>query len=281
METLEVLWDWLIAIALTLWIGLLVVEGFVLNGKKQPSALLIQARKHAQPLQWLCLSVLLVAEVFILLIKAAQLAQSLSGNVSGPAALGQLLAQSAYGFIWIAREVLIVGSLGLLWWRTWATGQQRRPFTIVSLALAGLILITYALSVDSVFAPPTMRSGPTPPPGPSPDLLSTQTQQVGNLSVTLTVSPGKIDVANTITVRITDTHSGQFVTSAHIVISTNMELMDMGTVRATMMGGTPTYRATFAQDITFSMTGTWDITLSIQLPNQLHDTVVFRVWLSG
>jgi uncharacterized membrane protein len=60
-----------------------------------------------------------------------------------------------------------------------------------------------------------------------------------------------------------------------------MELMDMGTVRATMMGGTPTYRATFAQDITFSMTGTWDITLSIQLPNQLHDTVVFRVWLSG
>ena len=123
METLEVLWEWLIAIALMLWIGLLVVEGIVLNGKKQRSALLIQARKHAQPLQWLCLSVLLVAEVFILLIKAAQLAQLLGGNASGPAAPGQLLAQSAYGFIWIAREILIVGSVGLLWWATRATGQ--------------------------------------------------------------------------------------------------------------------------------------------------------------
>ena len=115
--------------------------------------------------------------------------------------------------------------------------------------------------------------------GASLDLLSIQTKPLGNLFITLTVTPGKINVTNTVMVQIRNRHSGQFVTNARIIVSINMDQMDMGTTQATMMGGTPAYSATFAQDTTFSMTGIWDITLTIQLPQQVQGTILFQVWL--
>jgi hypothetical protein len=115
--------------------------------------------------------------------------------------------------------------------------------------------------------------------GASSDLLSRQTKPLGNLSITLTVTPGKINVTNTVTVQIRNRHSGQFAMNAHIIVSINMDQMDMGTTQATMMRGTQAYSAIFAQDTTFSMTGIWDITLTIQLPQQVQGTILFQVWL--
>ena len=191
---LAVAWEWLITVALTFWIGILVIEGIVYNGKEQSSALLIHSRKQTQPLQWFCLLALLIGEIIVLILRAAQFTQSLTGNTLDPVVLGQILFQSTYGSLWIARVIFILGSLGLLWW---TTNQQNQPnstrnrkrsgfsrhrdyltqeqflvkkgaqvaesqsttslalssslraFTIAWLILAGLILITYALSGDA------------------------------------------------------------------------------------------------------------------------------------
>jgi len=453
--TLAIAWQWLISLALAFWIGILVIESIVFKGDKQPSALLARSRKQAQPLQWICLSVMIVAEVIVLILRTAQSTQSQNGNPFDLVALGQILFQSSYSFLWFAQVILILGSLGLLWW---FTNRQKRPVTIALLILAGLISIAYVLSGDValppmqlrmyaiildcisfialsvwfgalaylgyvllpmlpviepdrgaatltillrrfyplvlvdicilivsefyltminlgnvqqfiteaygrallvkwlfilimiifsayvlyVLRPKLIRQAASLPPTNAEvperqvrqsaldrttrsfrQLLSiqswlgaaallcaalatffvssivspftngtyndqvvtlsnvstTQTKQVGNLSVMLTVTPGEISVSNTVSVRITDTRSRKLVMNEHVVISANMEGMHMGSGPQTMTGDTSTYVATFA-NTTFSMTGYWDIALTIQSPRQVQDTVIFTVWLS-
>lgn len=495
---LTLAWQWLIMIALTFWIGILVIENVVFNGEGQYSALVARSRKQAQPLQWLCLSVLLISEIIVFILQTAQLTQSLNGNAVDQTTLGQIFIQSSYSYIWIVRVILILGSMALLWWtqnrpnptrkqahnsfsrriddmmqaqdvieeQAYSTEREKhlssktsssfQPLGIVMLILAGFILITYAISGDvaqqstqlhfyaitldwltlaaqciwfggfaylcyvplplllmiehdrragtlatlllrfqplvlaaicvlfvceilltiislssmqqfisaaygrallvnwalifilcimsiyelfvlrpklnrqvaylpavgaevpirqvhqaaadqtirslrkflsiqswlgaavllcatlvTFYAPPIAIDGQQVKTSIPSSLLTTQTKQVDHLSVTLSVTPGKVNAANTVTVKITDTGSGQFVTNAHLVISTNMYQMDMGTRRVIVAGGTPMYSATFAQYTTFSMTGIWDITLSIQLPQHVQDTLLFQVWLSS
>ncbi len=450
---LAVIWEWLIAVSLTFWIGILVIEAIAFNGERQGSAILIRARSQALPMQRLCLSALLGGEAILLIIRAAQFSQSLNGDTLNLPALGQLLFHSIYGFLWIAQIILILGSLGLLWW---TAGRRQRPSAIWPLMLAGLILMAYALSenisqlsigsvvldwlalvaqgiwfgglaylgyillplpkmiepdrsigtlitfllrystwmlaaigvlcfselyltairlsnigqlitepygrvllvywvlilmmlIASAYAflvlrPKLARQAASLPPPTGAEiaeqqirqsaldqtargfrrLLSTQTwlgavvllclawatyfmsplefanthssrntvaatpfatiqtKQVGNLSITLTVTPGKILVSNTVTVKITDTRSGHFVTNAHVAISMYMDQMEsMGIARATVARGTPAYSATFSQDTLFSMAGAWDITLVIQLPQRVQYMVLFQVFLRG
>jgi len=111
---------------------------------------------------------------------------------------------------------------------------------------------------------------------PSSAAINAQTQRVGNLSVTLEVLPGRVDYANTVVVTIDD-NQGNPVTDAQVQLTTNMELMDMGTAHATVKGGNPTYIATFNKDAAFSMSGAWDITVRIQRPNQAVVQTVFKV----
>jgi len=111
---------------------------------------------------------------------------------------------------------------------------------------------------------------------PSSAAINAQTQKVGNLSVTLEVLPGRVDYANTVVVTIDD-NQGNPVTDAQVQLTTNMELMDMGTAHATVKGGNPTYIATFNKDAAFSMFGAWDITVRIQRPNQAVVQTVFKV----
>src|SRR5690242_16982385 len=107
---LAVAWEWLSTVALTFWIGILVIEGMLDNGEEQRSALLIRSSKEAQPWQWLCLSILLVSEIIALILRAAQFTQSLNGKTLDPAVLGQLLFHSTYGALWLARIIFILGS---------------------------------------------------------------------------------------------------------------------------------------------------------------------------
>lgn len=591
---LSVAWDWLVMLALTFWLGIFVMEGLVLvrpaarqegtpetetqQSLEQASDLLTQARKQSLPLQWLMLTALLVGEIITLILRTTVLAQTLGGSGINLLALRQLVVETNYGLLWLARVTLIAGALGLLWWTTHqrnskritlsrnrsgsrfsqlrrqvaqeqstelpidnddgrgnrteekdissdeepavsadkglptsevgqvseeVSGQTSTPqvpslapvtssakapmdvlaplvgtlpggqvtrrtgtwLTIVWFVLAGLILLTIALTSDAAialtsdaqphasavvldwlylaaqsmwfgtltylgyvllpllqivephhyagtcasllrrlttpalgtfgvllvsghflsesslssvqqlltdpygrallvkivlivlmlmfsvyglfalrpklvrqtallpvvdvelparrarqsaldrtvprlgqtlklqswmgagallcaalmafYAPPIVfpansyavsTNGASPSPvGPRFIVgLNAQTQKVGNLSVTLEVLPGRVDYANTVVVTINN-NQGNPVTDAQVQLSTNMELMDMGTAHATVKGGNPTYIATFNKDVAFSMFGAWDITVRIQRPNQAVVQTVFKV----
>ena len=514
---LAIAWEWLVMMALTFWIGILITEGFILANVERTSELLARSRKQARPLQWLCLLALFMGEIISLFLRSTQLTQAINGQNIDFALLGQILGQSLYGYLWLARLVLIASALGLLWWvnreqttsiparrRSWrrsrsqfgqlrqrvqvtqedssasATGitnaksketdevaeaqsvlASTRRSTIVLLVLAALILLTLALSGDaaqlaqphfsailldwlylmarcvwvggltylgyvllpllpefepdhpseilttllrrfhplmlgavavllvsgfylaeaslttpqqlvsdpygrallvgwllvaimlglsayvllilrprlirqeallpvvnaemharrarqsamdqtarglkqalvlqswlgaavllcsaimSFFAPPIVfpsvdynalaNNGTSPATSTATSIV--QTQRVGNLSVTLQVLPGQAGYTNTVIVTMKDTSSGDFITDAQVEITTNMEIMNMGTAHATIKSGNPTYIATFGGDTAFSMFGVWDIRLSIQRPHQATVQALFAVTL--
>jgi methionine-rich copper-binding protein CopC/putative copper export protein len=102
-----------------------------------------------------------------------------------------------------------------------------------------------------------------------------QTQQVGDLSVTLQLLPGQVAQPNAVMLTITD-RNGQPVTDAQVKLTTNMEVMDMGTTSTTIKGGNSIYSAAFDKGV-FSMAGVWDITVSIQRPHQPAVQAHFKV----
>jgi hypothetical protein len=144
----------------------------------------------------------------------------------------------------------------------------------------GMVVLFGTIPVTLFMLPDGMAPQQNAPRGTSSDLSSTQTKPLGNLSITLTITPGKVNVANTVTVQIRNRHSGQSVMNAHVMMSVNMDQMDMGTAQATMTRGARTYSTTFAPYTAFSMTGIWDITLIIQQPQQVQGTILFQVWLN-
>src|SRR5712691_10452998 len=98
---LTVAWDWLVSLALTFWVGILVMEG--LFGSSLPA----QARKQSLPLQWLCLAALLVGEVITLILRTTALTQTLGGSGINLSILGQLMLGTNYGHLWLLRVALI------------------------------------------------------------------------------------------------------------------------------------------------------------------------------
>ena len=115
MGILSVAWEWLVLLALTFWIGIIVIEELILKHMEQAANLLTRARKHALPLQWLCLSALLAGEIINLILRATHFSQASSGGGLDLAVLFQIIAASLYGYLWLARIVLIVLAMGLLW----------------------------------------------------------------------------------------------------------------------------------------------------------------------
>ncbi len=190
---LAVAWEWLVLMALTFWIGILVVEGLILVGDERLATLLAQTRKRAQPLQWLCLSALLVGELITLILHSTQLTQTLNAGEIDLSTLGHILFETHYGYLWLIRIILLTITFGFLWWtgRT-GGGKQRakrarllgnnpgrlrqsvtqdlssqknvvpavestaiasttlKAVTFLRLLLAGLILLTFALTSDAV-----------------------------------------------------------------------------------------------------------------------------------
>jgi hypothetical protein len=147
-------------------------------------------------------------------------------------------------------------------------------------AAALLCAALMAFYAPPIVFPPNSYTTSTTATTPSTTSVNAQTKQVGDLTVTLQVLPGRVDYDNTIIVTINDSH-GNPVTDAEVQLRTNMELMDMGTAHAIVKGGNPTYIATFNKDAAFSMFGEWDITLRIQRPHQPLVETVFKVTLAG
>src|SRR5581483_2033876 len=78
---LSVMWGWLTRLALMFWVGLVAMEALLLlnarnNGDDLESGVLAALRKQARPLQWLCLSAVLVGEIINLVLRGALLTQA-------------------------------------------------------------------------------------------------------------------------------------------------------------------------------------------------------------
>jgi methionine-rich copper-binding protein CopC/putative copper export protein len=126
LALLTIAWEWLVLIALTLWVGMLVIERFVLRAAERDSTLVALAQRQALSVQWLCLAGLLVGETVILLLHAMHATQVLNDGYINFDLLVPLLTQTTYGHLWLLRVALLLLALGLLWWtsRIRATAQH-------------------------------------------------------------------------------------------------------------------------------------------------------------
>jgi copper transport protein len=151
-------------------------------------------------------------------------------------------------------------------------------------ALGGGVLLCGALM--AFYAPPivfpdvTYKLTITSNPAPQQNVL---TQQAGNLSVSFQLQPGRVGVVNTMRITLKDKATGQPVTNARISASTNMQIMDMGTVNKELAaaGSDGIYTATFQPGESFSMIGAWIISFTIQQPGQAAVQTQFAVTLTS
>jgi hypothetical protein len=166
--------------------------------------------------------------------------------------------------------------------RQTALGQTWRSLkcvmTIIS-CLGAAVLLCAALM--TFFAPPIVFPAVNYSQNSSSIASPTaaQTKTVGDLSVTLQVTPARADETNTVTVTLRDA-SGRPVKGAQVRLDTNMQIMNMGTTHKTVSGGNPAYVAVFANGEGFSMSGLWDIIVRVQLPNQQPVQALFQVMVS-
>ncbi|QBD79885.1 hypothetical protein EPA93_29460 [Ktedonosporobacter rubrisoli] len=115
LGVLSIIWDWLILGALTLWVGMLVIEKIIVARTERVSDLLRFTLRPGHSLHWLCLSALLCGEVVALVLRNSRLSQALDSgfNLSN---LLRLVSDTTYGHIWLARIVLLLIGLGFLYW---------------------------------------------------------------------------------------------------------------------------------------------------------------------
>ena len=113
---LSIAWEWLVEAALVFWIGILIVERFVLPRMERATSLLEHTRRQTLPLQTLCLSALLIGEVITLLLREVHVTRALYDGTLDFSALLPFLTQTVYGWVWLARFCLLLLALVLLWW---------------------------------------------------------------------------------------------------------------------------------------------------------------------
>jgi methionine-rich copper-binding protein CopC/putative copper export protein len=132
---LVIAWEWLVMVALTFWIGILVMERIILEGGKREDeqrdwgegdrdeaistpTFFARVRKHTLPLQWLCLAALFAGEIINLVLRATLLTQAYNSSGIDPVTIRQLIIDTTYGHLWLVHMALIVFALGFLWWTT-------------------------------------------------------------------------------------------------------------------------------------------------------------------
>ena len=208
---LAIAWDWLVMAALTLWIGILVMESFVLANSKDDNGrdsrgyrsdrsrrttrdlsdageetgraiedvnvgtglapvltptptftIMSQVYKQSLPLQWLCLAALSVGEIINLVLRSALYTQTFNTSGIDLTVIRELIFDTTYGHLWLARIALIALSIAFLGWTNRSTrsasimvrnsasarGVEKTDSTFVMLILAGCIVFTVALSED-------------------------------------------------------------------------------------------------------------------------------------
>lgn len=162
LSILAIAWEWLARAALAFWIGILVMERFVLAGSEQTTALVARIKRQTHSLQWLCLGTLFVGEVVTLILRSGTLSQALNqallvdnGNGFNLVSLPQLLGETNYGHLWLLRISLIAAAMGLLYWmnsqrRTQASETPQRVTTSVTNRTGPLPRITLDHSTSTI-----------------------------------------------------------------------------------------------------------------------------------
>ncbi len=115
---LSIAWQWLVLLALTFWVGILVMEGLMSAREELAATWLASARKQTLPLQWLCLIALLAGELINLILRGALLTSTQGNDSIDLLALRQVVLETNYGRLWLIRLVLISLALAFLWWTT-------------------------------------------------------------------------------------------------------------------------------------------------------------------
>jgi putative copper export protein/methionine-rich copper-binding protein CopC len=281
--------DWLFMVALGTWLGGLAYLAYILLplllviDRDRDAGLLVLLQRRFAPFH--------LAAMFVLLVCGLFLTEASINNA-------QLLLSDPYGrtlLVLVALVVLmlILGIYALFVIRPRLTHQAlllpvvdselparrarqstleqtgRTLKSVISIQTwlgAGVLL---CLALMAYFAPPIVfpKVTYTNPPAQATATSNMQTQQVGDLSVTLQVIPAKVNAANTLILILTD-NAGNAVKDARVQVNTNMQIMDMGTAHATINGGNPVYATTFDKNAAFSMAGAWNINVTIQRPNQ-------------
>lgn len=166
--------------------------------------------------------------------------------------------------------------------------QTKRSLGVLSTTITWLgVGVLLCMALMAFFTPP-IHFPAISYSNPSTGAVATahaQTEQMGNLSVSLQLLPGRSDQANTIILLINDSN-GKPVTDAQVHLTINMQIMDMGTKNVVIPGTSPgttgdqVYMATFDKNTTFSMAGLWIIAVEIQQPDQSVVQGTFQVMIS-
>lgn len=296
---------WLGLAAQGIWFGCLAYLGLILlpllpqADPDHHAETLLRLLKYALPWLLAALGVLLVSDLFL-------------GEATLQAPT-QLL-NDPYGRTFLVKGLLLVLMLiftGYIFWfllprlqrqtvllpvvdaemparraRTVALEQTEHTITRTLRLLSGLAAATLlCVAIMQFFAPPVVFPNvnyaalvnAAATPGNQPP--ASQTQQVGNLTVTLQVLPARAGVANRVLVTLHDAQ-GRAITDATVKLSINMQIMDMGTTSSTMQEGNATYTADLATNQAFAMPGPWLLQVEIDQPNQSPVHAAFQVLIA-
>lgn len=300
---------WLVMAALLVWTGSILYLAYVL----WPLLPVVEPDRSVETLLALLRRVqpLLLGSACVLLVSDTYLSESFPGSI-------QQFAASAYGRILLAQWLLIalmlaLGGIALFVLRprlvrqaallpvvnadlparrarqqaqSRTARQARGAFILAAWISVGALLCAALLAFVSP-ANPLPGQGTAAPPGavatPSPTAGTglTQVKQAGNLSIKLTITPGRLGTANALQVTLLDRLTGQPAGRAQITATITMEVMNMGTTRVVLSGGPPVYHATIAPGKAFSMYGLWDIALIIRQPSRASLQTTFTVLLNA
>jgi uncharacterized membrane protein len=303
-----VILDWLFLATQGIWLGGAAYLGFVLL----PLLLATEPELHARSLLTLQqrYTPLILGSIAILLVSGLFLAETSLSSVQqlitdpfGRALLVKIilvavmLLLSAYALLFLGPQLhrqlmlLSVVSAEMPARRTRQStlerNERRLIVTMKSITYLGAGVLLCAAFM-SFFAPPIVfpaidytstTNGSSTKPSTT-NIQINQTQQTGNLTVNLQITPAHVNADNTVSVAISDSN-GNPVTDAQVQVSINMVTMNMGIASAAIKGGHPTYVAVFSKEETFSMPGLWNVALKIQRPNQASMQVSFQVMITG
>jgi putative copper export protein/methionine-rich copper-binding protein CopC len=309
------LFDWLNLAALSIWFGSFVYLGYLIlplfNNKELEyhTETLATILRRLIPFVLPAISIELVSTLF-LSEAAINQPQQLISDPYGRTLLVQIvllvvmLILSLYALLrlhaTLKHQVLLLplvhADLPVRRLRQSELHQTKKSLGVLSVAITWLgVGILLSVALMTFFTPPIHFPAVTSSNQSAESYPTTnaQTKQIGDLSVSLFLSPGRSDQTNTVVLLIND-RNGKPVTDAQVRLTMNMQVMDMGTKNVLIPGASPgttgnglgttssspAYVATFDKGDTFSMAGLWVIAVEIQRPNQDAVKGTFEVMLS-
>lgn len=298
--------SWCALAAQAIWFGPLAYLGLVLlpvlpaTDPDHHAETLVMILKRALPWMLASLGVLLVSEVF-LTEATIQVPVQLLSDPYGRALLMRvvlllvMLLLTGYLFFFLLPSLqrqtvllpVVTAEMPARRARRFALEKTERLVKRVLDTYSCLAAITLVcLALMHFFAPPVvfpdvnyqalLKSQSAADNAPHPVNL---TQQAGGLEVTLQLTPARAGIANAILLTVRDAQ-GRSVSGATVRLRIDMQIMDMGEVRATARGSSTGYQATFAAGQTFTMGGTWLVQVEIARPNRQPVSLTFQVLIA-